>query len=357
MIHLKYFLVNLSNQVQEKTSYIVQYLKSLKMMRSTLLSVSILSLIFFTNLNAQVIDSIQVTPSPLISVNDTIRIYIYNTFPSSGCQGSASFSKNGFNVSASALHCQGMLAAICHDVDTVILNPPHTVGAYSFVFVLNAGFGGPPCTPGIIPNDYDTAYFTVTSGTNNQPPSFVNAIENDTVCMNDTLGPLSYFISDEDPTSVVATATSSNQALLPNNNIVLTGGSTNRNVYLVPSTNQTGSTTITIFIEDNGNLRDSSSFELEVEPCTIIGLNENGMLRDVAIYPNPVNEGLYVDFGHEVESSIRLIDVSGKDVQIAPVSENDGKYFFNTSGLSSGMYILKLNTEQNAVNYRIMVNH
>ncbi len=117
----------------------------------------------------QSIQSFQVKPaSP--TVNDTIEICWTLQFPTSGCAGTCQWTQSGFNIQAAALHCIGSLQAICMDVDTVILYPPHNAGTYSCTFVLSSGAAPPPCTPGITPNDQRTINFNVSpvTGVGNQ---------------------------------------------------------------------------------------------------------------------------------------------------------------------------------------------
>ncbi|HYG49917.1 MAG TPA: T9SS type A sorting domain-containing protein [Flavobacteriales bacterium] len=94
--------------------------------------------------------------------NDTLTFYVYLDFPYMGCGGTAYGGITGNTITASALHCMGMLAALCSDVDTVII-PPQPAGSYHFYFTLSSGYGGPPCSPGIVPDDEDTLDFTISS--------------------------------------------------------------------------------------------------------------------------------------------------------------------------------------------------
>ena len=55
-----------------------------------------------------------------------------------------------------------MLATICNTTDTFKINPL-SAGAYTFDLTLSSGFGGPPCTPGVVPDDYDTITFNVSA--------------------------------------------------------------------------------------------------------------------------------------------------------------------------------------------------
>ena len=64
------------------------------------------------------------------------------------------------SITASTQHCLGMLSAICNTTDTFKFDPL-AAAAYIFDLTLSSGFGGPPCTAGIIPDDYDTITFYV----------------------------------------------------------------------------------------------------------------------------------------------------------------------------------------------------
>jgi hypothetical protein len=60
-----------------------------------------------------------------------------------------------------------MLTTICNTTDTFKFNPL-SAGTYIFDLTLSTGFGGPPCSPGIVPDDYDTITFYVSSPTSIQ---------------------------------------------------------------------------------------------------------------------------------------------------------------------------------------------
>jgi len=94
---------------------------------------------------------------------DTVYIYASLSFASSSCPLDVkSHSILGNNIVASTQHCLGMLTAICYNTDTFKINPLST-GTYTFDLTLSSGFGGPPCTSGIIPDDYDTITFNIST--------------------------------------------------------------------------------------------------------------------------------------------------------------------------------------------------
>ena len=109
---------------------------------------------------------ISLTISPTYPTNtDTVYVYAELAFTSSSCPlDIKSYSILGNNVVASTQHCLGMLTTICNTTDTFKLNPL-ALGTYIFDLTLSSGFGGPPCTAGIVPNDYDTITFYVSPST------------------------------------------------------------------------------------------------------------------------------------------------------------------------------------------------
>jgi hypothetical protein len=122
------------------------------------------------SMQAQTISSIVLVPSSP-DANDTLTFYVYCDFPNMSCGGSAMGSVTGTSIYAYGHHCMGGLTALCSDVDTIII-PPQPAGNYSFYFTLDAGFGGPPCSPPFVPNDYDTLDFTISAvtGVHDQKP-------------------------------------------------------------------------------------------------------------------------------------------------------------------------------------------
>jgi hypothetical protein len=128
-------------------------------MRKLLLILIALPMIGFGQMLGS-ISSLTISPA---NPNNTDTVYIYAEllFTSSGCPlDMKSHSVLGNNIVASTQHCLGMLTAICNTTDTFKLNPL-AIGTYTFDLTLSSGFGGPPCTAGIVPDDNDTISFNV----------------------------------------------------------------------------------------------------------------------------------------------------------------------------------------------------
>ena len=126
------------------------------------------------------IQSITLIPSSP-TASDTLRFYVSCTLPSSGCPHDVIYSGiiSDSTISASTIHCMGMLAVLCNAVDTVIVTPK-PAGNYHFVFTLNSGYGTPSCTPGIVSDDTDTLDFTVTpsTGVQENKPGMIHVFPN-----------------------------------------------------------------------------------------------------------------------------------------------------------------------------------
>ena len=128
-------------------------------MKKLLLILLCLPMIGFGQIQGSIIS---LTISPTYPTNtDTVYVYAELVFASSSCPlDMKSHSVLGNNIVASTQHCLGMLTAMCNTTDTFKLNPL-AVGTYIFDLTLSSGFGGPPCTAGIVPDDNDVITFNV----------------------------------------------------------------------------------------------------------------------------------------------------------------------------------------------------
>jgi len=73
-------------------------------------------------------------------------------------------------ITATSLHCLGMLAYICNDSDIFVI-PPQPAGPYTFIFQVDAGQAPVPCTPGIVPGPVDSVTFHVTDASGIPTPA------------------------------------------------------------------------------------------------------------------------------------------------------------------------------------------
>src|SRR5207302_6351227 len=100
----------------------------------------------------------------------------------------------------------------------------------------------------------------------NTPPTISDILDRSTLEDTST-GPISFTVGDAETaaSSLVVNDSSSNPALVPNSNIVFGGSGANRTVSVLPATNQSGSSTITVSVSD-GVATSSDTFILNVTP-------------------------------------------------------------------------------------------
>lgn len=129
-------------------------------MKKLILLLGILTIVSISN--AQTIMNITMSPAAPDD-NDSITFYVELQFPYYS-SGSSMVSSSPPTVYGVGSYCMGMLTMIHDKTDTLKIGP-QPAGSYSFIYVLSAGVGGPPCSPPFVPNDQDTLLFTVATST------------------------------------------------------------------------------------------------------------------------------------------------------------------------------------------------
>jgi len=106
--------------------------------------------------------------------------------------------------------------------------------------------------------------FNVTFTNVNDAPT-ISTIANQTINEDTSTGLINFTINDVEtrPGSLTVLASSANQTLVPNGNILLGGTGSDRGLTISPATGQTGSSSITIRVTD-GVATNSTSFQLTV---------------------------------------------------------------------------------------------
>lgn len=152
-----------------------------------------------------------------------------------------------------------------------------------------------------------TSIFTVTVSIANTAPT-ISDLGNRTVGSGANSGAIAFSVGDSQTAaaSLVVTASSSNQTLVPDANIVLGGSGTNRTISLQPAVGQSGVATITVRVSD-GSLSASDSFVL-----TVTAPNTPPTISDI---PNQVvasgsNTGVIRFTVGDAQTSASLLTVS-----------------------------------------------
>jgi mono/diheme cytochrome c family protein len=93
----------------------------------------------------------------------------------------------------------------------------------------------------------------------------ISTVPDQAIARNTSAGPLSFSIGDAEttPAALFVSGSSSNPALVPNSNVVVSGAGANRTVTVTPLAGQTGVTTVTLNVAD-GQLTNSTSFTVTV---------------------------------------------------------------------------------------------
>ena len=96
----------------------------------------------------------------------------------------------------------------------------------------------------------------------------------------------------------------------------------------------------------------STSNCLNVSNC--VGF-EALLASDVTLYPNPVSQWLYIQIprNHQVVYIV-ISDIQGRVLPIKAVSQSNGMYLIPVSNLASGLYQIRINTEQGIITKRFL---
>lgn len=119
--------------------------------------------------------------------------------------------------------------------------------------------------------------FVLTITSINDPPSITD-LPNQAVNEDAVIGPLAFSVGDFETAagSLTLSAASSNPTLIPNANIQFGGSGANRTVRLIPTTNQSGTATITITVSD-GAVTANDTFLV-----TVSAVNDPPSITDIA---------------------------------------------------------------------------
>ena len=131
----------------------------------------------------------------------------------------------------------------------------------SAVITVTVNDGG-PVNPTVIRT------FTVTVNNVNDPPA-ISSPGPRTIAKNTSTN-VAFTVSDVDHAagSLTVTATSGNQAIVPNSGLVVSGATGARNLAITPATNQSGVAVITLTVTDGAGAQASASFPLTVSDVT-----------------------------------------------------------------------------------------
>lgn len=183
----------------------------------------------------------------------------------------------------------------------------------------------------------------------NQAPT-ISAIQNSNVCNNIVTFSIPFTVSDENISLLNLIASSSNENVIPNNALTISGTGNQQTLTISILSSNTGQTTISIAVSDELGLNVSTSFSILVELCLS---NENLNSDLIAVHPNPANEQLTVNLGNPLpNSSIQIINVLGQ-LQKEQVINNSNE-IIDVRDLVSGTYNILVKTNETIVSRKLI---
>ena len=76
----------------------------------------------------------------------------------------------------------------------------------------------------------------------------------------------------------------------------------------------------------------------------VVGLNDQELNNTIQVYPNPIQDHIYIRNEGGQEIDIRLLDVAGKALDVEFLNQN-GSYYLPAKEIASGLYFLEISTE------------
>jgi hypothetical protein len=161
----------------------------------------------------------------------------------------------------------------------------------------------------------DTTAMPGASNPPNTPPT-ISDVTNKNVSMNSSTAAIAFTVGDVETAaaSLVVTASSSDQVVVPNANIVLGGSGANRTVTITPAIGQSDSVTITLTVSD-GISNTSDTFVLTVTNTAPTISN----VADQSINANTSTSALAVTVGDaETAAASLVMSASSSDTTLVP---------------------------------------
>jgi hypothetical protein len=119
-----------------------------------------------------------------------------------------------------------------------------------------------------------------------------------------------------------------------------------------PSAAGNGTHQIVYAFTDANGCDGSDTINVDVTPC--VGINENGALSGVEVYPNPFNEMIVINVT-EGTSQIRIMNALGAVIYDQKV--NSGRNEISTAQYSSGVYFVEVTNANGTATVKLVKNN
>ena len=197
---------------------------------------------------------------------------------------------------------------------------------------------------------FDTTSFDLEIAAINDQPLIQN-IPDQTISEDMSTNEIGFTISDVETIAgnLFVSAQSSNETLVPVNNIVLGGSGENRTLTITPAENQNGNATITITVSD-GELSDSTIFDLTVTvvddppqviaPIVDISANEDDSNRTIDL------STVFSDIDNDDASIVKTI-TNNSNASLVNASITNNSLTLDYQANQSGTAIISITAESN----------
>jgi hypothetical protein len=112
--------------------------------------------------------------------------------------------------------------------------------------------------------------------------------------------------------------------------------------YGAPTNSDAGTFTVILRATDLYGAWNDTEFDIEVKQTT--GVNDLANSDDPYLYPNPAREGFFIAMDRSSSAVLTITDIKGTVVR--ELTFNSDKHFVPTESLASGMYIVKVRSNQ-----------
>jgi glucose/arabinose dehydrogenase len=121
---------------------------------------------------------------------------------------------------------------------------------------------------------------------------------------------------------------------------------------LHPALLDTGMHTITYSYTDSNGCSNSVSQNISIEECVSVKESE---AQSIILYPVPADDKLFLKTGNLFPEKIEILDVIGRKILSLKNVRAENNFEIDISGISSGVYFLKVNAGKNVLTKKIII--
>ena len=227
---------------------------------------------------------------------------------------------------------------------TISIVTPNDATIGTTLMRVSVKYGGPPPSTGSYQYGEVEDYTVVITGSGNDAPT-ISSIGNQSTAEDTSTGAMAFTVGDTETAagSLIVTATSDDQTLIPDGNIILGGSGANRTIEILPASNQFGGpATITVTVDD-GTTTTQTTFDIAVTPvndaptATIVasafGIDEDDPFRPFGGFSVSDIDAGFGDLAVRLTVNNGVINLTGTSGLTFVGGANDSAYLAFTGNL------------------------